>query len=53
MTHTAKLTYYNGLLWRTQILPAGTRVVQPLRSSDNGPVVARAEIRYPGKSGTA
>ena len=53
MTNTPRLTYYNGFLWRTTMLPDGTRTVQALRSGGNGPVVARAEIRYPGKTGTA
>lgn len=46
MTDTAKLTYYNGLVWRTMMLPGGTRVVQQLRRADSGALVARAEIRY-------
>ena len=53
MTNTTKLTYYNGFLWRTTILPNGTRTVQPLRAGDKGRVVARAEIRYRGKTAAA
>ena len=46
MTSTTRVTYYNGFLWRMTLLPGGTRVVQPLRRGDNGPMAARAEIRY-------
>ncbi len=46
MTSTARLTYYNGFLWRTMTLPDGTRAVQPLSRNDNGPLLAQAEIRY-------
>jgi hypothetical protein len=45
MTSTARLTYYNGLMWCTRTLPDGTRVVQPLCRDDNGSLVARAEVR--------
>ena len=45
MTSTPKLTYYNGLMWRTTTLPDGTLAVQPLSREDNGSLVARAEVR--------
>ena len=46
MTSKTRLTYYNGIMWRTTTLPGGTRVVQPLSRDDNGSLVARAEVRY-------
>ena len=45
MTSTAKLTCYNGVMWRTTMLPDGTREVQPLCRDDNGSLMARAEVR--------
>ena len=51
MTSTPKLTYYNGLMWRTTTLPDGTLAVQPLSREDNGSLVARAQVRRYRKLG--
>jgi hypothetical protein len=52
VTDKTRLTYYNGFLWRTTMLPDGKRTVQLLRTDDNRPAVARAEIRYPSEPRT-
>lgn len=45
MTNTARLTYYNGVLWRTTLLPRGARAVQPLRREENGSLAAWGKVR--------
>lgn len=43
-TTTAKLTYYNGVLWHTVLLPDGTRAVWP--SQADGRPLPGAQTRY-------
>ncbi|HTX83928.1 MAG TPA: hypothetical protein VME44_17220 [Streptosporangiaceae bacterium] len=44
-TSTTKLTYYNGILWQTVLLPDGTRAVTPWRSG-LGPKIASTTRYY-------
>jgi hypothetical protein len=41
---TIRLTYYNGLMWRTLLLPHGTRAVWPARP--DGRPLEGAATRY-------
>jgi len=43
-TSRTKLTYYKGVLWRTDVLPDGTRAVRPLRI--DGRPLPGATTRY-------
>lgn len=45
-TSKTKLTYYNGILWRTVILSDGTRLVQPFRMVSGAPTTRAAVRRY-------
>jgi hypothetical protein len=49
-TSRIKLTYYNGLMWHTLLLPHGTRAVWPARL-DGRPVPGAATRYYhrPGR----
>jgi hypothetical protein len=43
-TSTTKVTYYNGLMWHTLLLPHGTRAVWPARL--DGRPLPGAATRY-------
>ncbi len=44
-TSRTKLTYYNGIMWRSVLLADGTQVVQPFRV-DGGAATALATARH-------
>jgi hypothetical protein len=44
-TSTTKVTYYNGFMWHSLLLPSGTRAVWPSRL-DGGPVPGAATRYY-------
>lgn len=48
-TTTVKLSYYNGYMWHTMLLPDGTRAVWPARL--DGRLVPGAVTRYYRKPG--
>jgi len=41
---TAKLTFFNGIMWQTVLLPDGTRAVWPCRP--DGRAVSSGTVRY-------
>jgi hypothetical protein len=51
---TTRLTYYNGIMWHTVLLPSGTRAVWPSRL-DGRPVPGAATryYRMPARPGGA
>lgn len=50
-TTMAKLTYYNGVLWHTVLLPDGTRAVWP--SQADGRPLPGAQTRYYPRPGAS
>ncbi len=46
-TSTTKLTYYNGIVWQTVLLPDGTRAVTPRRSGPE-PKIGSTTLYYRG-----